>query len=445
MRHHPGGFRQPENDTEPTNVKIHAANARHPRRTTYAFAVSALVAVSIITLGSLTEVPASAATPTENPGAAVTADGLPPESGQATADPVGSLHDVGAAIDATTTGALSPTMLAVGSPIDDLASRSSAASAGASAALSTGDPATAGSSGTTTVSNTTIPEITAPSNGITSPDAIMRPASAAGFAAALNIVMPGSLNTGVPLGTKLTRYVGDLTITRAGTVIDSLEVFGLVRVEAANVTIRRSLIHGRAVTGSSALIYAGAASVQNLRVEDSELAAANPSPNINGIYGSHFTLLRVNIHNVVDSVHIFGDSVTVQDSWLHNNLHFASDPNFGGGPSHDDNVQIQKGANLNFIGNTMSGAYNSVMQITQGQGVTSLVNFKNNWISGGACTLNISQEGVGTAIKGLVLFQNVFGSSRYNCQVIIDRSSVAGTVFNGNLTLASIAPKIQVR
>ena len=179
---------------------------------------------------------------------------------------------------------------------------------------------------------------------------------------------------------------------------------------------------------------------------DSELVPEFPSYNINGLQGFGFTARRLNIHGAIDGVVIWGDNAVLESSWLHDNARWADDPNWGGDDSHDDSIQIQRGTNLNFIGNTMSGAYNSVMQITQGQGATSDVDFRSNWVSGGACSVNVAQAGIVTGpIRGLVLYQNVFGSTRFNCPIITDRGSFAGTVFNGNLTLNNVAPKIQLR
>lgn len=240
------------------------------------------------------------------------------------------------------------------------------------------------------------------------------------------IVAPGASNTGVPAGTALTKHYGDLRITTPGTVITGLDIEGLVRVEAANVTIKNSIVRGRDVTSSIALIYAGAASVKNLLVENVELAATTASPHLNGIMGSNFTLRRVNIHNVVDSVHIFGNNVTVVSSWLHNNTHFVNDPNWNGGPSHDDNIQIQRGTNIRIFNNTISGAVNAVMQITQDQAPTSYVTFSNNNVSGGACSLNVAQKGPQPGpIVGLTIRDNIIGASTYNCPMIIDAPTLA--------------------
>ena len=251
-------------------------------------------------------------------------------------------------------------------------------------------------------------------------------------AAGTTVAAPGAGNTGVKWGTPLTKIYGDVRITTPGTVIDGKEIFGLVRVEAANVTIKNSIVRGRDITSDSALIYAGATSVKNLLVQNVELAPLKSSPDINGINGSNFTLRNVNIHGVLDSVHIFGDNVTVESSWLHNNLHYVNDPNWNGGPSHDDNVQIQTGTNIRIANNTINGAVNSVMQITQDQGRTSNVTFTTNNVAGGACSLNVAQKALG-AITGLVIRDNVIGASTYNCPIIVDSATLDIASITGNM------------
>ena len=269
------------------------------------------------------------------------------------------------------------------------------------------------------------------SGGVTSAQAATTAPSRV-TAAGTTVAAPGAGNTGVKWGTVLNKQYGDLRITTPGTVIDGREIFGLVRVEAANVTIKNSIIRGRDVTSNSALIYAGAASVKNLLVQNVELKPLKASPNINGINGSNFTLRNVNIHGVVDSVHIFGDNVTVESSWLHNNTHFLNDPNWNGGPSHDDNIQIQKGNNIRIANNTINGSVNAVLQITQDQGVTSNVTFANNNVAGGACSLNVAQKARG-AIAGLTIRDNVIGASTYNCPMIIDSATLNIASVTGNV------------
>ncbi|WP_168220020.1 MULTISPECIES: glycosyltransferase family 2 protein [unclassified Salinibacterium] len=235
---------------------------------------------------------------------------------------------------------------------------------------------------------------------------------------------PGPGNTGVPTGIALSRFDGDLVITSPGAVIDSLDIHGFVRVEAPDVIIRNTIIRGREAASSAILLFAGSPAAKGLLVHDSELVASHPSPIVGGVYGYGFTLRRVEIQRVVDSVHIFGDNVLIEESWLHDNLHFTHDPAWNGGPSHDDSVQVQSGSDIVIRGNTISGAYNAALQITQDRGVTSHVTFSDNRVSGGGCTVNVAEKGRGP-IAGLNITGNSFGASRLGCTMLLPPSTEA--------------------
>jgi hypothetical protein len=221
----------------------------------------------------------------------------------------------------------------------------------------------------------------------------------------------------VPAGTALTVHNGDLSITKEGAVIDGLDIRGFVKVNAANVTIRNSIIRGRNPgTTNYSLITSTKPGVV---IEDSELVASIASPWIDGLKGYGFTARRLNIHNVVDTALIYGDNTTIEKSWLHGNLHFLQDPQHNGTPSHDDNIQVQGGRNIRLIGNTLEGAYNTGLMVTQDYSITSNRRFTGNWADGGGCTVNIAEKGKGP-IQGLVVSDNRFGRNTRvpDCPVI---------------------------
>ncbi|SEM83750.1 hypothetical protein [Cryobacterium luteum] len=240
----------------------------------------------------------------------------------------------------------------------------------------------------------------------------------------------GAGTTGVPAGTTLKVHNGDLNITRAGTVISGLDIRGLVKINAINVTIKNSIIRGRSVSAPAALIN-NLGGRSDLKVIDSELYPSKPSPDINGINGYNFTLTRVDIHGVIDAAHITGSNVTIANSWLHGNLHYVSDPNQGGKPSHDDSIQIQKGSNIKVYGSTLSGSHNAGVQITQDTGDVSNFSFTNNFADGGACTINVAQKSYGP-IHGTVIQDNKFGRNTrlLNCAVISPTTTKISTARN---------------
>lgn len=232
-------------------------------------------------------------------------------------------------------------------------------------------------------------------------------AAPAAAAPASTVSKPGPSNTGVPAGTTLTRHNGDLVITTPGTVISGLDIHGFVKIKASNVTIKNSIVRGGAAGYPQGLITVsdGAAGAV---IQDTEVVAERPSPNTDGIRGANLTARRVNVHGVIDAFHLYGNNVTIESSWLHGNLHYANDPNQGGGASHDDTIQVQIGSNIRVVGNTIEGAHNAGLMVTQDRGAVSNLRFVGNWADGGACTVNLAEKGVGP-FAGLVLTDNTFG------------------------------------
>ena len=234
---------------------------------------------------------------------------------------------------------------------------------------------------------------------------------------------PGPTNTGVPAGPDLTVHDGDLRITTPGTVISGLDVRGMITIEAPNVTIKDSIVRGRNLNGPMALID-NLGGYANLKIIDTELFPSSPSPDVQGIYGYNFAATRLNIHGVVDGIHLTGGNVDISDSWLHDNLHFERDPNQGGTPSHDDSIQIQEGSNIRIDGNRFSGAWNATVQVTQDRGNVSNLTFTNNIADGGKCSINLAEKDFGP-IKGVVISDNSFGRNTRvdDCAVIAPSST----------------------
>jgi hypothetical protein len=233
----------------------------------------------------------------------------------------------------------------------------------------------------------------------------------------------------VPAGTALTVHNGDLTVTQAGAVIDSLDIHGYLRIKAANVTVKNTIVRGASgLTGSMALIQTSSPGV---RIIDSELVAAYPTWGIDGIVGNNFTLTRVNIHGVVDSVKLTGGNVLVQDSWLHDNLYYATTPS--GHDTHNDNVQIQAGSNITVRNSTLSSTKNSAMMITQDAGAVSNVTFTGNHADNGACTINIAEKSYGP-VHGLTITNNTFGTgTKYPyCAILAPTTTSTISTITGN-------------
>jgi hypothetical protein len=235
---------------------------------------------------------------------------------------------------------------------------------------------------------------------------------------------PGSGNTGVPAGTDLTRRDGTLVITKAGAVYDALDIHGFVIVKAPDVTIRRSIIRGGQTTRNTGLVMVTDANARNFVLEDSELVPEFPSVHLNAIKGWNYTMRRVNGHGTVDIAEIYGDNVRIESSWLHGNTPYANDPNQHGGPSHDDGIQVQGGHHITIVGNTITGASNAALMITQNVSDVSDLTFNGNWVDGGACSVNANAV-PRASMSGLTVSGNRFGHGTRiaDCSVLSSRTT----------------------
>lgn len=241
----------------------------------------------------------------------------------------------------------------------------------------------------------------------------------------------------MPKGTNLKRHDGDLVVTEKGKVIDSLEVHGSISVRAPDVTIKNTRVIGvrELTTGLIASRSTG------LKVVQSEIYSKHHNPTTNGVMGSDFVLDRVEIRDVVDQVHIHGaGNVTIKDSWLHSNVHYAKDPNWNGGPSHDDNIQIVSGSNITITGNRLSGSHNAAIMITQDAGKVSGVAIAKNRIGNGGCSVNLSPGSRGH-INGLKINENGFDANQRvkSCAVIGPRAYASNLSANYWIATGALA------
>jgi len=228
---------------------------------------------------------------------------------------------------------------------------------------------------------------------------------------------PGSGNTGVPPGVHLTPHYGNLVASTPGATYDGLDIHGFVDIAAPDVTIRRSVIRG-GVAPSYNIGLVTNTKATNFVLEDSELVPANPSVWIDGVKGSNYTLRRVDVHGTVDGAKIFGDNVRIEHSWLHDHRDFPSDPYQGGGPTHNDGVQVLGGSNIRLVGNTITGASNAALQVTQDYSVTEDLTFQQNWVDDGVCSVNLAHK-PRSSMGGITVSDNRFGrGSRDDCAIL---------------------------
>ena len=247
----------------------------------------------------------------------------------------------------------------------------------------------------------------------------------------------------MPAGTKLTVITGDVTVSKNGTVIDSKDIKGALIIDASNVTVRRSLIEGHALEDS---VYVRSGT--NIVFQDDEINVVSPHTGVDDMGLRNSTVQRLNIHGGVDGIKLFGNA-SVSASWIHGLTWFAHDPGQGGGPSHNDTIQILGGANMQVTGNFLQAVSqdNSAIQVTQNSGKISALTISGNWADGGGCTFNISSHnnaGKLIPMSGIALTNNRFGhTSKLNCAIVVDLKTTF--THNGNVWDASGAPVTIIR
>jgi hypothetical protein len=248
-------------------------------------------------------------------------------------------------------------------------------------------------------------------------------------------VQPNADNTGVPAGTVLTVYNGDLTITTAGATYSGLDIHGYLRIQAPNVTVKNSIIRGGTGNNGLGIVSDVSNTATNFLLEDSEVVPQYPVVNLDDVKGWNYTLLRDNIHGSVDGLKMYGDNATVQDSYIHDLVTYAHDPAQNNGPSHSDGVQILSGTNLKVIGNTIVGQPNSSVIITQDNGPVSNVLIDGNWLSAQGtqqvATIKLLNKPL-ASLSGITVTNNIFEGQLASACQILDSPAVT-LVSSGNV------------
>ncbi len=228
---------------------------------------------------------------------------------------------------------------------------------------------------------------------------------------------PDATNTGVPAGVALTTVSQDVVVTKDGTAIDAQDIHGFLTIKASHVTVTRSIVRGSATSATTAILRIDSGT--DITIEDVEIAAASPSVDVDGLSGQNVIARRLNVHGGVDGMKL-GSNSTLECSYVHDLVSFASDPNQNGGATHNDAIQILAGTTIRIVGNQLVAAMdqNSAIQITEDFGVVSDVHIESNWADGGGCTFNFSHKGQ-ASLGDLHTKGNRFGrNSFYNCPIL---------------------------
>ncbi|NOJ60753.1 hypothetical protein [Arthrobacter sp. 260] len=227
---------------------------------------------------------------------------------------------------------------------------------------------------------------------------------------------PSTTTAGAIAGTSLTKYNtggADLVITKDGTVLQNLDIYGDIKVRAKNVVIRNSILRGgtHAPANATGIVDSTSAAVVNLIVEDSTIRPIRPHHNRDGIVGHDYSAKRNNISLTNDGLGIFnrpGGSVKANVLASGNrisSLTYWDWSPFHSDGTHNDGIQVQGGENIHIIGNnidasSVAGAGSSNgprvphagIAIMLQQNVAKLANVvvEKNWVDNGQTSINIA-------------------------------------------------------
>lgn len=275
--------------------------------------------------------------------------------------------------------------------------------------------------------------------------------------------MPNSANTGVPAGLALTPVWGNITVTRAGTVLSGLDIHGFVKVRAANVTIKNSRIHGNGPgTTNTGLVDTNSPSARNVLIENCDLSHDTASVWVDGVVGHDYTVVRSDVSNVVDGFGVMNPSnrnadlnVVIEDNYVHDLDYMGNDPNHSDHHTHNDGIQIQgtgstygkvqvriAGNNLQALAGPASSLRSPYYPAVTGQAIAVTPNVSpvhdvvitGNWLNGGAQSITMipGSKGVG---GGMVMLNNHFGTIQGTHRPVLIQSPIS--VYHLDNTYAS--------
>jgi hypothetical protein len=232
---------------------------------------------------------------------------------------------------------------------------------------------------------------------------------------------PGPTNTGVPRGTKLSKYTGSLDVTTAGTVIDGKDITGCIGVKAPNVVIKRSRITCGDKGALIVRVYDETQGGASVEIDDSELVGNGYGLAVG--YGD-YTLKRDNIHDVNEGPHI-SNGADIEDCWIHG-LVFTSDAD------HQDIIQTTGGHGMTLRHNTLEAfdprtnqPFNAAFMVGSETDALADVTVENNLLTGGTYTVSIRPDITATNVH---FSRNVFvRNAQYDA---VDRETAHGITWD---------------
>jgi hypothetical protein len=228
---------------------------------------------------------------------------------------------------------------------------------------------------------------------------------------------PDASNTGVPAGTALKKFEGDLIVDAEwvsghSDKIDAMDISGGIYVRTNNIRITRCRIRQDIYFYDQGIEY-GQALIEDCEIGPESGACGHDA----GVTSGHdITVRRCNIHNCIDGIYMGGPNWTIERNYIHHSYFVPGD--------HADAVQSEeiKGPGyLRIIGNNAdcmtaatgsSGPFHDALMgngldpaTGSPAGTPSLeLTIEGNWLSGGGYTLAVNNRW-----RSLSITNNKFG------------------------------------
>ncbi|NIX75681.1 right-handed parallel beta-helix repeat-containing protein [Microvirga terricola] len=229
---------------------------------------------------------------------------------------------------------------------------------------------------------------------------------------------PDASNTGVPAGVILTPS-GGITVTKAGTVIEGLDIKGPVNIQAANVILKNCKI-----TSSGYAPVNIKSGLTGVVVQDCEInGTGSNNDGSHGIAGQG-TFLRNNIYNVENGINVQGNNTVIDGNYIH-------DLNASGAP-HYDGVQIDGGvSNVTVTHNTVINNQPGVSAVMVDNyfGAVSNIKIDSNYLAGGGFPLYSDGNFTGSAMTNVSFTNNHIVKGGWGYYYVRDSSpTISGNV-----------------
>lgn len=274
---------------------------------------------------------------------------------------------------------------------------------------------------TTTTTHTTT---TAPTGTTTTTPTSASCAGTAVWSSLAACGWPGPGNTGYPSGTSL-KASGALVITKAGTVVDGLNVTGGIQVRAKDVVIRNSMVSMSAggKNGSGVInINPGASAT----IERTTINGQNATHSCIWHEGVSMKAVANNCYGVNDGIFMWattegkdgaGDNFTIQDNWLHG---FTTNAANG----HVDGIQTEGAKHGVIRHNTIdvTQSQTSAISLWNSRKSTDDVVVDHNLIAGGGFSIyaedyspSEANPAGGYSVTNIRITNNVFSTVHFGC------------------------------